>query len=174
MANAVGLAIAAKHLAATYNRPGFGVVSSHIWCMVGDACLQEGVGCEASSYAGHFKLTNPTCIYDNNQVTCDGFVDMTNTEDVNAQMVACGWDVVDVEDGVSDVDAIVTALNTAKDPSREKPLFANIRTTIDVGSPVAGKAVAHRAPFGSKDVAAIKKAYGRDPEQHFTVPDKVR
>ena len=90
IANAVGLAIAAKHLAGTYNRPGFGVVSSHIWCMVGDACLQEGVGCEASSYAGHLKLTNLTCIYDNNQVTCDGSVDMTNAEDVNAQMVACG------------------------------------------------------------------------------------
>lgn len=90
IANAVGLAIAAKHLAGTYNRPGFGVVSSHIWCMVGDAYLQEGVGCEASSYAGHLKLTNLTCIYDNNQVTCDGSVDMTNAEDVNAQMVACG------------------------------------------------------------------------------------
>lgn len=58
----------------------------------------------------------------------------------------------------------MAALNTAKDATREKPLFFNIRTTIDVGSPVAGKAVAHRAPFGSRDVVAIKKAYGQDPE----------
>lgn len=166
--------MAAKHLAATYNRPGYEVVSNHTWCMVGDACLQEGVGCEAFSFAGHLKLNNLTVIYDNNQVTCDGSVDMTNTEDVNAKMRACGWDVIDIEDGVNDVEGIVVALANGKDPSREKPLFVNVRTIIGVGSAVAGQAVAHGAPFGAKNVAAIKEAYGWDPEKHFVIPDKVR
>lgn len=90
IANAVGLAIASRHLAATFNRPGYEVVKSHIWCTIGDACLQEGVGCEAFSYAGHLKLGNLTVVYDNNQITCDGSVDLTNTENVNMKMEACG------------------------------------------------------------------------------------
>lgn len=78
VANAVGLAMATKHLGATYNRPGFeGLVSNHTWCMIGDACLQEGVALEAISLAGHFKLNNLTIIYDNNQITCDGSVDVS-------------------------------------------------------------------------------------------------
>ena len=63
-----------RHLAAVYNRPDYEVVSNHTWCMVGDACLQEGVGLEAISLAGHWKLDNLTVIYDNNQITCDGSV----------------------------------------------------------------------------------------------------
>lgn len=70
IANAVGLAMATKNLAATYNRPGYDVVSNHTWCMIRDACLQEGVALEAISFAGHLKLDNLTVIYDNNQITC--------------------------------------------------------------------------------------------------------
>ena len=78
VANAVGLAIASRHLGATYNRPGFeGLVDNHTWCMIGDACLQEGVALEAISLAGHFRLGNLTIIYDNNQITCDGTVDVS-------------------------------------------------------------------------------------------------
>ena len=69
IANAVGLAMATKHLSATFNRPEHEIISNHTWCMVGDACMQEGVGCEAFSYAGHLKLNNLTVIYDNNQVS---------------------------------------------------------------------------------------------------------
>ncbi|KAI9708724.1 MAG: hypothetical protein M1820_003679 [Bogoriella megaspora] len=174
IANAVGLAIATKHLAAKYNRPGHDVVSNHTWCMVGDACLQEGVGCEAFSYAGHLKLGNLTVIYDNNQVTCDGSVDLTNTEDVNAKMRACGWETVDIEDGVNDVETIVNALQKGRDPTRDKPLFINVRTIIGVGSAVAGQAVAHGVPLGKDNVVDMKKAYGWDPEKHFHIPDKVR
>lgn len=174
IANAVGLAIATKNLAATYNRPGYEVVNNHTWCMVGDACLQEGVGCEAFSLAGHWKLNNLTVIYDNNQITCDGSVDLTNTEDVNAKMRACGWDIIDVEDGVNDVEAIVAALEKGRDPSREKPLFINVRTIIGVGSAVAGNAVAHGVPIGSDNVVQMKKAYGWDTEKKFVIPEQVR
>ncbi|QIW98766.1 hypothetical protein AMS68_004284 [Peltaster fructicola] len=174
IANAVGLAIASKHLAATYNRPGYEVVNNHTWCIVGDACLQEGVGCEAFSYAGHLQLSNLTVLYDNNQISCDGSVDLTNTEDVNTKMRACGWEVVDVMDGVNDVDGIVSAIEKGRDPNRVKPLFVNIRSVIGVGSAVAGKAVSHGAPLGENDIATMKKAYGFDVDKKFVVPEQVR
>lgn len=174
IANAVGLAMATRHLAATFNRPGYEIVSNHTWCMVGDACMQEGVGCEAFSYAGHLKLGNLTVIYDNNQITCDGSVDLTNTEEVNKKMEACGWEVLDIEDGVNDVDAIVAALEKGRDPKREKPLFINVRTIIGVGSAVAGKAVAHGVPLGTDNVVEMKKAYGWDTEKKFHIPDTVK
>ncbi|KAK7553666.1 Transketolase, thiamine diphosphate binding domain-containing protein [Phyllosticta citricarpa] len=173
IANAVGLAIASKHLGATYNRPGYDVVSNHTWCMIGDACLQEGVGLEAISLAGHLKLNNLTVIYDNNQITCDGSVDLTNSEDVNAKMIACGWDVIDIHDGCFDVEGLVNALNKSK-TSTEKPTFINVRTVIGVGSAVAGTAVAHGAALGKDDVAKMKAAYGFNPDEHFVITDQVK
>lgn len=139
VANAVGLAMATKHLGATYNRPGFELVSNHTWCMVGDACLQEGVALEAISFAGHLKLNNLTIIYDNNAITCDGSVDLTNSEDVNQKMRACGWNVIDIHDGSYDIHGIVNALQRAR-ASTEKPTFINVRTIIGLGSAVAGTA----------------------------------
>lgn len=173
VANAVGLAIASKHLASEFNRPGHEIVSNHIWCMVGDACLQEGVGLEAISLAGHYKLNNLTVIYDNNQITCDGSVDLTNTENVNAKMQATGWDVIDIEDGCYDVDGIVRALQKARSSSA-KPTFVNVRTIIGVGSAVAGNAVAHGAAFGEQDVANMKREAGFNREEKFMIPEAVR
>ncbi|TID07412.1 Dihydroxyacetone synthase [Colletotrichum higginsianum] len=172
IANAVGLAVATKHLAATYNRPGFPVVDNTTWCMIGDACLQEGVAMEAIQLAGHWRLGNLVVMYDNNQITCDGSVDLCNTEDVNAKMRACGWHVVDIEDGNWDVEAIVRAMDEAR-AVRDRPTFINIHTVIGIGSAVAGDAKAHGAAYGAADVANIKKTFGMDPEQHFVVGDEV-
>ncbi|KAI1334581.1 putative transketolase [Xylariaceae sp. FL0016] len=172
VANAVGLAMATKHLAATFNRPGYDVVSNHTWCMIGDACLQEGVALEAISLAGHFRLNNLTIVYDNNQITCDGSVDLTNTEDVNEKMKACGWNIIDIEDGNFDVIGIVKALESAK--KSDKPTFINVRTVIGLGSAVAGTAVAHGAAFGVEDVASIKRANGFNPEEHFVIGEETR
>lgn len=173
IANAVGLAMATKQLAARYNQPGYDIVSNHTWCTIGDACLQEGLGQEAISLAGHWRLNNLTVIYDNNQVTCDGSVDMTNTEDINARFLAANWNVIDVHDGCFDVDGIVAALNEAK-ACKDKPTLVNVRTIIGVGSAVAGKAVSHGAPFKHDDVQGMKKMYGFDPEQTFVIPTQVR
>ncbi|KAJ1330857.1 dihydroxyacetone synthase [Microdochium nivale] len=173
IANAVGLAMATKNLAATYNQPGFDVVDNHTWCMIGDACLQEGVALEAISLAGHWKLNNLTVMYDNNQITCDGSVDLTNTENVNDKMRASGWHVLEVEDGNYDIEGIVKALQTAKQ-SRDKPTFINIKTTIGLGSKVAGTAPAHGAAFGADDVANMKKNEGFDPDEHFVLGDETR
>jgi dihydroxyacetone synthase len=172
IANAVGLAMATKHLAATYNRPSYPIVDNTTWCMIGDACLQEGVGLEAISVAGHWKLNNLVMIYDNNQVTCDGSVDLCNSENVNAKMLACGWNVLDVEDGNHDIEGIVQALISAKD-SIDKPTFINVRTVIGIGSKFAGDAKAHGAAFGTEDVANIKRKFGMDETKHFQISDEV-
>ncbi|KAF2711834.1 hypothetical protein K504DRAFT_428659 [Pleomassaria siparia CBS 279.74] len=173
IANAVGLAMATKNLQATYNKPGFDVVSNHTWCMVGDACLQEGVGLEAISFAGHLKLNNLTVIYDNNQITCDGSVDLTNTEDINAKMRASGWDVIDIEDGCFDIEGIVQALEKGR-ASTDKPTFINVRTIIGLGSAVAGNAVAHGAAFAKDDVKNMKKLYSFKEDEHFVISDTAR
>ncbi|KAI0199869.1 Transketolase, thiamine diphosphate binding domain-containing protein [Astrocystis sublimbata] len=172
MANAVGLAVATKHLAATYNKPGFSVVSNKVWCVVGDACLQEGVALEAISLAGHWKLNDLIVIYDNNQITCDGSVDLANTEDVNAKMGACGWRVLTVEDGNEDIPAIVDALKKARAESRQ-PTFINIQTVIGIGSKVAGDAKAHGLALGPEDVANLKREAGMNAEEHFAISNET-
>ncbi|PYH49663.1 uncharacterized protein BP01DRAFT_370329 [Aspergillus saccharolyticus JOP 1030-1] len=158
--NAVGLAMATKNLAAKFNRLGYDIVSNHTWCMIGDACLQEGVGLEAISFAGHLKLNNLTVIYDNNQITRGGSVDLTNTEDVDTKMHACGWDVIDVEDGCYDIEGL--------------PTFINVRTVIGLGSQVAGMAAAHGAAFESPDVADMKRNYDFDPDETLVIGEEVR
>ncbi|CEJ82293.1 Putative Dihydroxyacetone synthase [[Torrubiella] hemipterigena] len=172
IANAVGLAMATKNLAATYNRPGYDVVNNTTWCMIGDACLQEGVALEAIQAAGHWKLNNLVVMYDNNQITCDGSVDLCNTEDVNAKMRACGWNVIEVSDGRYDVDAVVQALEQAK-ASTDKPTFINIRTVIGIGSSVENDAKSHGAAYGVDDVKNIKRNFQMDPDEHFVVSDLV-
>ncbi|KAK9311083.1 Transketolase, thiamine diphosphate binding domain-containing protein [Lipomyces starkeyi] len=172
IANAVGLAIASKQLAATYNRDDFPVVSSTIWCMIGDACLQEGVALEAISLAGHFKLNNLVVMYDNNQITCDGSVDLTNTENINAKMRACGWNVIDVEEGCYNIAGIMATMKAAK-ASTDKPTFINIQTIIGVGSSVQGDAKAHGAAFGESEVRNIKVLNKLNPDAKFYIPDEV-
>lgn len=172
IANAVGMAMASQNLAATYNKPEYPLVNNKTWCMVGDACLQEGVALEAISLAGHFKLNNLIVLYDNNQVTCDGSVDLTNTEDVNTKMRACGWKVIDVMDGSHSLEGIISALAEARESS-DRPVFVNVRTVIGIGSKVAGDAKAHGAAFGADDVANIKRISGFSPEEHYFVPKEV-
>ncbi|GLB02137.1 hypothetical protein AtubIFM57258_003478 [Aspergillus tubingensis] len=171
VANAVGLAMATKNLAATYNRPGHEVVNNMTWCMVGDACLQEGVGLEALSLAGHWKLNNLCVIFDNNNVTCDGSADVANTEDMNMKMRATGFNVVDVYNGDTDVDAVVNALNAAR--HSDKPTFLNVRTVIGIGSAKAGTADVHGSALGVDEVANLKRSFGLDPNEHFYIPEDV-
>ena len=171
VANAVGLAMATKNLAATYNRDGLEVVNNMTYVMIGDACLQEGVGLEAVSLAGHWKLNNLCIIFDNNSITCDGPVDIVSSEDINAKMKATGFRVVDILDGNSNVSAIVQALLEAR--TSDKPTFINIRTVIGFGSQRAGDAKVHGAALGPDDVANIKKSFGLNPEEHLHIPQDV-
>ena len=173
IANAVGLAMATKNLGATYNRPGFDVVNNHTWCMIGDACLQEGVGLEAISLAGHFRLNNLTVIYDNNQITCDGSVDLTNTEDVNAKMRACGWNVIDIADGCFDIEGIVAALELAR-ASTDTAHFHQCQDCYRSAQQRRWYCYAHGAAFGTKSIVDMKTAYGFDPEESFVIGESVR
>lgn len=111
--------------------------------------LQEGVGLEALSFAGHMRLNNLTVIYDNNQITCDGAVSLTNTEDVNVKMRACSWNIIEIEDGCFDIGGIVEALKSAS--YAEKPTFINVHTITGVGSAVAGDTIAHGAALGNEE-----------------------
>jgi dihydroxyacetone synthase len=98
---------------------------------------------------------------------------ITNNEDVNAKMRACGWDVIDIPDGNWNVEAIVSALETAR-RSTTKPTFINIHTVIGVDSAVEGNAVAHGAAIGKDNITALKTKYGFDPEAHFVVGPETR
>ena len=172
IANAVGMAMATKNLAATYNQPGFDIVNNTTWCMTGDACLQEGVALEAISLAGHWRLNNLVLIFDNNNVTCDGSADIANTEDINAKMRASGWNVVEIFDGSHDVQSITEALLAAK-LSKDKPTFINCHTVIGIGSAVARDAKAHGAAFGEEDVQNIHRKFGFSAHERFHVPEEV-
>jgi dihydroxyacetone synthase len=172
IANALGLAMASKHLGARYNKPGYDLVDNMTWCTIGDACLQEGVGMEAIQLAGHWKLDNLCVIFDRNEITCDGSVDICQSDDINLKMKACGWEVLEVEDGNNDVESIVKALIRAR-AETEKPTFINVRTTIGVGSKAQGQASTHGADLGEEDVAFVKKSFGMDPAKTFDVSDEV-
>ncbi|KAI0423449.1 Transketolase, thiamine diphosphate binding domain-containing protein [Xylaria sp. FL1042] len=169
IANAVGLAIASKNLAARYNRPGFELVQSRVYCMTGDGCLMEGVALEAISLAGSLGLDNLVLIYDNNQVTCDGPLEWINTEDVNAKMRATGWHVLEVDDACYDVGAIVSTLVYAK-TLKGKPIFINARTIIGVGTSVAGTYKAHHGIFDEESIALSKRLAGQDPSTTHAIP----
>lgn len=172
IANAVGLAIASKNLAARFNEPGFEVVQSRVYCMSGDGCLMEGVALEAISLAGHLQLDNLTLIYDNNAVTCDGPLDWINSENVNQKMKACGWQTFDILDGNYDVQTIVTTLKAAKE-SRGRPTFINVRTIIGLGTQVAGTAKAHHGSFDEISVRKSKALAGQDPSITHEVPPQI-
>ncbi|EED20738.1 transketolase, putative [Talaromyces stipitatus ATCC 10500] len=172
IANAVGLAMASKQLAARYNRPGYDIVKARIYCMTGDGCLMEGVALEAITLAGSLKLDNLVLIYDNNHITCDGPLEWTNTEDINAKMRASGWDVIDVQDGNYDVQAIVAALNHASS-LRGKPVMINIRTVIGVDTESAGTAKAHHSLIDVESIRLSKIRAGQDPSSTHSVPEQA-
>ncbi|KAL3417058.1 dihydroxyacetone synthase [Phlyctema vagabunda] len=169
IANAVGLAIASKNLAARFNQPGFDIISSRVYCMAGDGCLMEGVALEAISLAGSLQLDNLVLLYDNNQVTCDGPLDWINVEDVNAKMRSCGWHVLEVADGSYDVQAVLSALCFAGS-LKGKPVFINIRTVIGLGTSNAGTYKAHHGAFDPESVALSKRLAGQDPLITHQIP----
>lgn len=172
IANAVGLAMAGKNLGATYNREGFPLVDGKVWCFTGDGCLQEGVGQEAISMAGHWGLDNLILIYDNNSVTVDGSIANCFTDDSSAKLKATGWHVIDVENGSDDLTAVVKALETAKN-LKGKPTFVNIRTVIGIGAANQGKGKVHGQALGDADVANVKRQLGFDADAKFVVPSSV-
>jgi len=169
IAMAVGMAMAEKHLAAVYNRPGFEVVDHHTYAMLGDGDLMEGVSHEAASLAGTLGLGKLIFLYDDNLISLDGPTDLSYTEDALERFEAYHWHVQRVKDG-NDLAAIEAAIAAAK-AETGRPSIIAVRTVIGYGSPKAGTNKVHGEPLGAEAVAATKKYFGFPEDQNFVVPD---
>ncbi|MGH9367024.1 MAG: transketolase [Thermoanaerobaculia bacterium] len=172
-ANAIGMAIAERVLAARFNRPGHQIVDHRTFAIVSDGDLMEGVSSEAGSLAGHLRLGKLVYLYDDNQVTLDGPTSWTFTEDVGRRYEAYGWQVLHVEEGDRDLEAIDAAIRTATSQT-ERPTLIRVRTTIGYGSPhKAGTSKAHGSPLGAEEVALTKKALGWEWTEPFFLPPEA-
>ena len=171
-ANAVGMAMAERHLAATYNRTDCEIVDHHAFVMCGDGDMMEGITSEAASLAGHLGLSRLICIYDNNQISIEGSTDISFTEDVAQRFRAYNWHVQQVDDG-NDLDAIYNAVIAAKEKT-EKPSLIMLRTHIAFGSPnKQDSADAHGSPLGEEEVRLAKERLGFPESDTFYVPEQV-
>lgn len=170
-ANGVGMAAAAEHVRAVFNRPGHELIDSYIYAIVTDGDLMEGVASEAASLAGHLQLGRLIYIYDDNRISIDGSTDLAFTEDRARRFEAYNWQVLRVQDG-NDVEALDHAVSEAKaDP---RPSLIICRTTIGYGLPKrAGTAEAHGEPPGDEELNGAKQALGWPLEPRFLVPDDV-
>ncbi len=167
----IGMAIAATHLAATFNQPGHEIIQSFVYAIVTDGDLMEGISSEAASLAGHLQLGRLIYLYDDNQVSIDGSTDLAFTEDRAARFEAYGWHVQKVKDG-NDVEAIDAAIRNAKaDP---RPSLIDVRTTIGFGAPhKQGTSKAHGEPLGEDELKAAKENLGWPVEPRFLIPGDV-
>lgn len=171
LANAVGFAVAEEHLAALFNRPGYPVVDHFTYVLTGDGCLEEGIGYEACSFAGNQKLGKLILLYDNNDVTIEGNMKTTFSEDAATRFMAQGWQVIRVNDA-NNLNALKTAIERAKS-DLSRPSVIICKTTIGYGSPLAGSADCHGAPLGEANVAKLKENLNWT-EEPFDVPEDVK
>ncbi|MEX1335663.1 MAG: transketolase [Candidatus Limnocylindrales bacterium] len=170
-ANAVGMAIAERRLAAEFNQPGHEIIDHWTYMLCSDGDLQEGIAAEAASLAGHLRLGKLVALYDDNDVQLDGPTSMAWSEDVLGRFEAYGWHVQRVADG-EDLAAIEAAIEAAR--ADERPSIISVKTLIGAGSPnKAGTHKVHGSPLGAEEVAATKEALGFDPEASFAVDPAV-
>ncbi len=172
LANAVGMALAEKLLAATFNREGHAIVDHRTWAFAGDGCLMEGISHEACALAGTWGLGKLVVFYDDNGISIDGKVDGWFTDDTPGRFEAYGWNVIRDVDG-HDVEAVHRAIVAAK-REHARPTLVCCKTVIGKGAPTkAGSADCHGAALGEKEVAATRAAIGW-PHEPFTVPQPVK
>ena len=171
LANAVGMALSEKLLAAAFNRPGHDIVDHHTYVFLGDGCLMEGISHEACSLAGTLKLGKLVCFYDDNGISIDGEVHGWFTDDTPKRFEAYGWHVVPNVDG-HDAAAIEAAIQAAKaDP---RPSLICCKTIIGWGSPnKQGTEATHGAPLGDAEITATREKLGWTAAP-FVVPDEIR
>ncbi len=172
IANAVGMAIAERHLAARFNEKDKEIINHHTYVMCGDGDLMEGVALESISLAGHLGLGKLICLYDDNSITIEGGTDIAFTEDVKAKFESQNWHVVTVEDG-NNLDEIQKAIQAGKD-AVARPTLVQIKTHIAYGSPnKQDSSSAHGSPLGADEIKLVKKFYGVPEDKDFYVPEKV-
>ena len=173
VANAVGMAIAEKHLAARFNTPERPLVDHYTYAICSDGDLMEGISHEAASLAGHLGLGKLIYLYDDNEISIDGSTDLAFTEDVDARFEAYDWHVQRIDDG-NDLHAIDAAIQAAR-AETERPSLISVRTHIGYGSPnQQDTAAAHGSPLGEDEVVLTKRNLGWPEDETFYVPDAVR
>lgn len=170
-ANGVGMAIAERFLAATFNRPDLSLFDHRIYVIASDGDLMEGVSCEATSLAGHLGLGKLICFYDDNDISIAGSTDLTFTEDVAARFRACNWYVQEVDGhNVEEIEAATCAAQA----ETERPSLIVCRTHIGYGSPnKQDKASSHGSPLGEEEVRLTKEALGWPVEEQFLIPQEA-
>ena len=172
VANSVGMAIASRWLAATYNRPGYDLFGFNVYALCSDGDMMEGLSGEAASLAGHLRLSNLCWIYDDNGITIEGSTGLAFSEDVAARFSGYGWNVVEVED-VNDLDALRGAIGYFQETTH-RPTLVIVKSRIGFGSPnKEGTAEAHGAPLGADEVRPTKQAYHWPGQEDFYVPEEV-
>jgi transketolase len=170
-AMSVGLAIAEKHLAAVYNKPGYEIVNHHTYGIMGDGDNMEGISHEAASLAGTLGLGKLIFLYDDNLISLDGPTEWSFTENVYARYEAYGWQVLHVHDG-NDLAEIEAAIKEAQADTK-RPTLIGVRTIIGYGSPKAGTNKVHGEALGAEATAATKKFFGFPEDQSFYLPDEA-
>jgi transketolase len=169
----VGMAMASRFLAATYNRPGFPLFDYNVYAQCGDGDMMEGITNEAASLAGHLRLSNLCWIYDSNRVTIEGHTDIAFTEDTAARFLAYGWNVTRVSDA-NDLEMLERAFGVFLATS-DRPTLIVVHSHIGYGAPHKQDSPdAHGEPLGDAEVRLTKQFFGFDPDQSFVVPDTVR
>ncbi len=172
--NAIGMAVAEAHLAATFNKEGHNIVDHYTWFICSDGDIMEGVSHEAASHAGHLKLGKLIGFYDDNNITIEGECDLTFSDNTAQRFEAYGWHVQTVAD-INDLDAIDAAIEVAK-AVKDKPSFIVVKSHIGYGSPnKQDTADAHGAPLGDAEIKLTKEALGIESLEPFYVnPDALK
>lgn len=173
-ANSVGMAIAEAMMSARYVGDSGSLFDHHTYALVTDGDLMEGVVLEAASLAGHLGLGKLVWLYDSNDISLDGPLTLTMSEDTGRKFEAMGWHVLTVSNGDADLDALDGALAAAR-MERGRPTLIIVKTTIGYGSPhKAGSSKCHGSPLGAEEVRLTKEALGVDSSASFHVPEGVR
>jgi transketolase len=170
-ANGVGMAMGAAHLGAKFNKPEFPLVDHYVYAIVSDGDLMEGVAAEAASLAGHLQLGKLIYIYDDNNVTIEGFTNLAFSEDVPKRFEAYGWHTLTVLDGnnLGDIEAAIREAQTVTD----KPSLISVKTVIGFGMPTQGTRKAHSDAPGEDAVRETKRHLGWPEDKQFYIPDEA-
>src|SRR6476661_592912 len=170
-ANGVGMAMGAAHLGARFNRDGFPLIDHHVYAIVSDGDLMEGVAAEAASLAGHLKLGKLIYLYDDNHVTIEGFTSLAFSENVPMRFEAYGWHTQTVADG-NNLEEIEAAIRTAQAVD-DRPSLISVKTTIGYGMPTAGTRKAHSDAPGEDAVRETKRHLGWPEDKQFYIPEEA-
>jgi transketolase len=178
VAMSVGMAVAARRLGASYNRPGCELFAHRTWALCGDGDLMEGVSTEAAALAGHLRLGNLAWIYDSNRITIEGSTGLAWSEDVAGRFAALGWRILEVADA-NDLEALDRAFEEITDGdgcdgARDRPALLIVHSRIGYGAPrKEGTSSAHGEPLGEEELRGAKRSYGWPEESRFLVPNGV-